>query len=584
MNDPTASPENPPDPSARGRLRTNLLVALALSAISAVFAARCLPVVRGDSITSDETTHLTHIFHLLRNGDDLAMWELGAPRLPHLIGGAASYLALRSVGIFAAECDEGAVAEVVLSGMPRVLVPARLVAVGWGVVLIGLVFWATARTRGAWVGVVAALLASLVPEVLAHSSIAGSDVPFTASAFLALILMARYAERPSKGRWLAVGLGVGMAWAMRHTALLLLMLAAGTQLVVALRKPRPRDLGALAEVLASSGLAIVAMGCVAFAVLWAGDGWGTIKLGEVAGRSVGGVPRRVGPIDVADLPIPTSALSVLKQVRHQNAGHEAYFCGEFRQSGWPTYFPVAFLLKTPIGLLALMILAIARAKPARPTPWTAISLAFLGLLWLMLVRNKVNIGVRYALLTYPVAMPFVAGMFSRRALRDVVWGPICVACAGWLAVASVGAEGRFLSSFNEVGGGPRSGWVYLADSNIDWGQDLERLVATVHKLDIRELTLDVSTERRLTIPGVYVHINPPKAYLVPNANPSLRRLPDDDGGTIPIYTRYVAVSASRLLGLYSQNDMSGLKTRKLVERVGDSIYLFDMDEPADRPF
>ena len=35
-------------------------------------------------------------------------------------------------------------------------------------------------------GLVAAGLVSMVPECLAHSSIAGSDMPFTASAFLSL--------------------------------------------------------------------------------------------------------------------------------------------------------------------------------------------------------------------------------------------------------------------------------------------------------------------------------------------------------------------------------------------------------------
>jgi len=65
--------------------------------------------------------------------------------------------------------------------------------------------------------------------------------------------------------------------------------------------------------------------------------------------------------------------------------------------------------------------------------------------------------------------------------------------------------------------------------------------------------------------------------------PPNRRMLDSDGDYLPIYTRYVAVSVSRLLGLYSQNDMSWLRSRKLVERVNDSIFLFDMDTPADRP-
>jgi hypothetical protein len=281
--------------------------------------------------------------------------------------------------------------------------------------------------------------------------------------------------------------------------------------------------------------------------------------------------------------VPTSAISLVKQVRHQNAGHEAYLCGEFRQSGWPLYFPIAFLLKTPTGLLGLFVLCLARTRLRRPSPWDAVVLAFLALLWIMLVRNKVNIGVRYALLTYPLAMPYVARLFEPRALRDRLWGPLSVAALAWFAWASIGADGRYLSYFNEIGGGTSSGWKYLADSNLDWGQDFDALIAAVKRLDIREITTDLSSERRLVLPGVYAYYNPSKALQVQAATAPNRRLYDDEGGYIPVYTRYVAVSVSRLLGLYSQNDMSYLRTRRLVERIGDSVFLFDMDHPAERP-
>ena len=425
---------------------------------------------------------------------------------------------------------------------------------------------------------------SFVPECLAHSSIAGSDMPFTASALLALIVLARYLEKPCAARWLLVGLSIGAAWAMRHTAIVLIMLAAAAHLWAALRRPRAGGVGPIAETLAASGLASVTMAVLAFAVLWIGDGLGTVSLGEVAGRSSQGLPRHLGPFVVADLPVPTSAVSLVKQIRHQNAGHEAYLCGEVRQTGWPLYFPIAFLLKTPTGLLALFVLCAARSPWRKPVPWDAVVLAFLGLLWIMLVRNKVNIGVRYALLTYPLAMSFVARMFQPRYLRDRVWGPISIAALAWFAWASIGADGRQLSYFNEIGGGPKSGWVYLADSNIDWGQDFDALTAAVKRLDIREITTDISSERRLVLPGVYAYFNPSKAVQVQAATAPNRRLHDDEGGYIPIYTRYVAISASRLLGLYSQNDMSYLRTRRVVERIGDSVFLFDMDTPADEPF
>ncbi len=573
-------PELGPDPALRLR---RLLVAAALAVVMGLFAARCAWIARVDSITSDESTHLVHALHYWMTGDDLEMWELGAPRLPHLLNALPSYLVLRHSGrLPRAEAGRvEALMQLVLSGSTRVLFPARAGTITSGVALLLSIFWAVARRRGAVSGLVAAALVAMVPEVVAHASIAGSDIPFTAAAFVAIALMARYAEAPSPGRWAALAVAIGLAWAMRHTALLLMPLAAGLQLWCGLRKPRPPGPWPLAECLLGSALASATLSLVAFAVLWAGDGFGTISLAELSGRASNlQVPRRVGPIDLSALPLPTSALSVVKQVRHQNQGHEAYFCGEYRSQGWPQYFPVAFGLKTPIGLMILLALAAARFRPR--DAWERIALACLAVLWIMLVRNKVNIGVRYALLTYPLAAPFLARLFEGRSLRDRVWGPITAAALAGFAWASFSCGDRCLSYFNEIGGGPSLGWLYLADSNVDWGQDFDALSSALARRGIKEVTTDISSERRLSALDIYSIANPSRVYQVPAIMPPNRRMLDSDGGYLPIYTRYVAVSVSRLLGLYSQNDMSWLRSRKLVERVNDSIFLFDMDTPADR--
>jgi 4-amino-4-deoxy-L-arabinose transferase-like glycosyltransferase len=579
---PSGSPHLAP---GRSVVTRRVVVALTLGVILGVFAVRCARAALRDSITSDESTHLVHTLHFWLTGDDWEMWKLGAPRLPHALGALASFAALRPTGLLPSPGATDPAEELtglVLSGANRVLVPARFVAIGWGIALLLAVFWAVARQQGPAAGLMAAGLLSLVPEVLAHSAIAGSDVPFTAAAFVALVLLARWAERPSPGRWMAVGLGIGLAWAMRHTALLLLPMAGLVHLVVRFRLDRPKGWGERIDWLFGSIWAGAGASLLAFTVLWAGDGFGAVTLAEVAERvMMVRVPRRIGPLDISGLPVPTSLLSILKQIRHQNQGHEAYFLGQTGMQGWALYFPVAFLLKTPLGLLGLMVLAAARVRPRGA--WSAIALGFLVVLWVMLVRNKVNIGVRYAMLTYPLAMPFLARLFAPGMLRDRLWGPLTLALAAWLAWASFACEGKALSSFNEIGGGPGRAWVYLADSNVDWGQDFQALREAIARRGITEITYDLSSERRLTLPGVVAVRFPAKAMQVPAVTPPNRRLYDAEGGYLPVYTRYFAVGVSKLMGLYSQNDVSWLRSRRLVERVGDSIFLFDLDQPADRP-
>jgi 4-amino-4-deoxy-L-arabinose transferase-like glycosyltransferase len=577
-------------PSPRNVLRISaksVAIAVGFAAVLTLFGARCVQIARADSITSDESTYLAHSLHYWMTGDDLDMWELGSPRLPHTLNALASCAALRPLGLpKVAETTEARrqhIQQLLNSGMTRVLVPARCVGIAWGLALLIAVFWGVARVRGAFDGLIAAGLLAMVPEVAAHASIAGSDMPFTAAAFIALVLMARYAERPTAARWIALGLAIGLAWAMRHAALILLPIASGVHLLASLRNDRPRGVVPIVESLFGSAAAVAGLSLIAYIVLWAGDGFGTVTLADVSSRvTTLNVPERVGPFDISRIPLPTSALSILKQVRHQSHGHEAYLCGAYGTKGWPLYFPIAFLLKTPLGLLLLMVVAAARVRLRGSFEF--ILLASLAVLWLMLVRNKVNIGVRYALLTYPLVVPIIARLFEPAFLRDRVWGPMTLCIAGWFVWASLACGGRCLSYFNEIGGGPSRGWMYLADSNIDWGQDLNALAAKLRELRIKDVTTDLSTERRLEMPDLVAVTNPPKALQVPTVTPPNRRLYDSEGGYLPVYTRYVAVSVSRLLGLYSQNDMSWLRTRKLVARVRDSVFLFDMDRPADHNF
>jgi hypothetical protein len=295
------------------------------------------------------------------------------------------------------------------------------------------------------------------------------------------------------------------------------------------------------------------------------------------------VPRLVGPLDISDLPVPTSLVGLAIQIRHQGQGHQAYFLGERGEYGWPLYFPVAFLLKTPIGLIGLMVLALARTRPRDAWEWTC--LALLALVWLSLVRSHVNIGVRYALLTYPLALPFLVRLFHPAALRDRVWGPLTLALTLTFAVESLGSHPRYLSWFNAIGGGPSRGWLYLADSNVDWGQDLDAVAESCRRHGVREVTTDISSDVTPSRGGLVVHrfASHEDQRLDDPTTPASRRVVEASGHYLSVPSRHMAVSVSRLMGLYAQNDLTWLRSRRLVDRVGDSVFLFDLDHPADRP-
>ena len=89
------------------------------------------------------------------------------------------------------------------------------------------------------------------------------------------------------------------------------------------------------------------------------------------------------------------------------------------------------------------------------------------------VFSPINIGHRHILPIYP-ALFICAGAsvcWLRRRAGQVLIGGL----AAWLLIANIYIYPHYLCYFNEFIGGPQNGHYYLADSNIDWGQDMKRL-------------------------------------------------------------------------------------------------------------
>jgi hypothetical protein len=84
--------------------------------------------------------------------------------------------------------------------------------------------------------------------------------------------------------------------------------------------------------------------------------------------------------------------------------------------------------------------------------------------------GRLNLGYRHLL---PV-LPFLYVGIGR--LADVARGRWSKWALGglafWLALESLVMFPHYLAYFNLAAGGPRSGYHYLVDSNLDWGQEL----------------------------------------------------------------------------------------------------------------
>ena len=169
--------------------------------------------------------------------------------------------------------------------------------------------------------------------------------------------------------------------------------------------------------------------------------------------------------------VATGALSVALQNR-VGAG-PSYFMGRVAEGASPWYFPVAFLVKVSLGLLAGA--ALGAFSPGVHRFGLVVS-GTLAAFFVLSAGSAYNIGVRHLLFAFPLLAILAAGAMPAERLPK---GRALLLVALLLveAIEVLAVHPDELAFFNAAAGGSRGGRRFLVDSNLDWGQDLARLAA-----------------------------------------------------------------------------------------------------------
>ncbi len=187
-------------------------------------------------------------------------------------------------------------------------------------------------------------------------------------------------------------------------------------------------------------------------------------------------------------------------IRNVTLEREAFFNGHYSLQGWRSFFPYTALVKTPVPVFGILLLAAAavvanwlevrrrdgtllvrsalRSLYAGMPLWT-----LFGVYWAAAISSHLNIGHRHLLPTYPplfILGGAAAAWWSRPAGNPAAarWGwPRAAGAALAVLVAAAGAETlcrfpNYLAYFNFLAGGPDHAYRHLVDSSLDWGQDL----------------------------------------------------------------------------------------------------------------
>jgi hypothetical protein len=356
--------------------------------------------------------------------------------------------------------------------------------------LTALLIWRWARERfSAWVGVLLVLAYAFEPTALAHGPLFKNDLAATFTYLLFWYRAWKFWKDPRLRNTAWMGLALLLAILAKMSMLFLMGVA---PLLVILRYatlPPRRLRPAIVPLLLV--LLIPYLGAIA-AYQFRTRRIPAAEMAAYARDPALPKPLLVGVQVFRVLPVPWRMwVGVVSLFQSGHQDNPVYLLGRRYVRGHPLYFLVALALKIPIPLQILMACSAALLAIG----WKRRGFQPLDLFWLLppLVYillaslTPLQYGVRLVLPALPFGL-LLCGV----AIAEWIPGRriAVVACLlTWLAVRSAEIYPHGISFFNLWIGGPESGLQYLADSNVDWGQDLAELAEFTKAHDIRKIYL-----------------------------------------------------------------------------------------------
>lgn len=321
------------------------------------------------------------------------------------------------------------------------------------------------RTAGPPAALAGTLLFTTLPPVLAHSGLITTDMAVTAWIGAAALTSLYWVEKPDRRRTVLFGVVLGLACLSKFSALLFLPAAFVAMHRSALWRHR-RSLAAACA--------------VAFLVIWAGYRFTFARVEYLHLR----------------LPAPRFFTGIAAVWAHNAIGHVSYLLGRRSATGFRYYYPVVLAVKTPLAMLLLALGAASAAcrRYARLAP----ALAFCAAILICALVSRINIGVRHVLPIY-VGLAVIGGgvaaaMLQRRAAR---W--ILTALLLWHVASGALQHPDYLAYTNEIAGSRPENFV--ADSDLDWGQDMKRLADRLQRAGATEVTFEPFNKTYATLAG-----------------------------------------------------------------------------------
>jgi Dolichyl-phosphate-mannose-protein mannosyltransferase len=445
-----------------------------------VMALQLVHVTHTSSATWDEPHHLIDGYTVWTQHD----YRLN-PEVPPLVKLIAALPLLRRSLIVPPNQDRGIPTEafregrsfVFGNGPDRTLQPGRVVCMAFTLALGLFIYLFAAETFGYTAGLFGLALFVFDPNFLAHGALITTDAGSACLFLAAVYAFYRYCIEPSWIRLLLIGLATGLLLAAKFTGIFIF--------------PMLILLALLEWLLARSGrilwqrlAAVVAVCLCAWVVIWAF--YGFRYKAAPAGRELnpplteylGKMYDQKNAKHLAALArwhaLPEAYIWGLENTKQTEFEDTSYFWGKvYRHGNW-AYFPVAFLVKSTLPFLLLLLLGVIASKwgllgNARASGFLLIpSLIYFAIS----MRSDMNIGARHLLPVYAFLYVLTGGIAATLIAHNRSWALPLGLLLAWQIFTSVRIAPAYMAYGNEAWGGPSRVHRYLSDANVDWGQQL----------------------------------------------------------------------------------------------------------------
>jgi 4-amino-4-deoxy-L-arabinose transferase-like glycosyltransferase len=367
--------------------------------------------------------------------------------------------------------------------------PGRYVTVAVAFALCLLVFVYARSLFGRTAGLFAELIFVMDPNIIAHSTLSTTDLYIAATTVLFVYCLRRFLLSPTTANAALTAGTSAAAQLTKFTALYLYIILALALLSAVLyarygREKRyriaPKQLAILLLLTAASFLVVVNAGFLfdrPFRRL------ADYKFRSETFRAMQQIPG----LRAVPLPLPYAYVQGFDWMSYNNSTGDSfgniYLLGEVRgrqlprSDGFPSYYLIAYLLKEPFGLQLILLLGLIwvfrNRGMADLLAGEGLLLGAAGVFLVMLsFFSRTQIGIRHILPVLAIFAILSGGTFQAWAKFSSRRKLLLAACLLYAAV-SVGSYFPYMIPyFNETLTDRKMAYRLLADSNLDWGQDV----------------------------------------------------------------------------------------------------------------